>query len=89
MALNIKNKEVEELATELATATGESKTETIRKALLERRERLGLPSPQAMWQALRPKFEREIWSKLPEGVRGKAPSQSEQDEILGYGPDGF
>ena len=40
MALNIKNPEVESLATELAGVTGESKTEAIRQALVERRARL-------------------------------------------------
>ena len=37
MALNIKNADVERLATEVARLTGESKTEAIRRALEERR----------------------------------------------------
>ena len=40
MGLNIKNAEVEKLAAELAAMTGETKTEAIRKALLERKEHL-------------------------------------------------
>ena len=40
MALNIKNPEVEALASEIAKMTGESKTEAIRKALLERKQHL-------------------------------------------------
>ena len=40
MALNIKNSEVERLATEVAAMMGETKTEAIRRALLERRRRL-------------------------------------------------
>jgi len=40
MALNLKNFEVENLASELARRTGETKTEAIRVALLERRDRL-------------------------------------------------
>ena len=40
MALNLKNDEVELLAAEVAHLTGESKTEAIRQALLERRRRL-------------------------------------------------
>ena len=39
MALHIKNADIERLAEELARLTGESKTETIRKALDERRRR--------------------------------------------------
>jgi len=44
MALNIKNIEVERLAAQIAEITGETKTEAIRRALLERKDRLGLPA---------------------------------------------
>ena len=40
MALNIKNASVENLALELSQLTGESKTEAIRRALEERKQRL-------------------------------------------------
>ena len=40
MAFNIKNPQVERLASELARLNGESKPEAIRKALEERRARL-------------------------------------------------
>jgi antitoxin VapB len=40
MALNIRNKEVQELAEALASATGETKTEAIRRALRDRLDRL-------------------------------------------------
>jgi antitoxin VapB len=40
VALNIKNQEVERLAAEVAKMTGETKTEAIRRALGERRQRL-------------------------------------------------
>ena len=39
MALNIRNVETEQLATALASLTGETKTEAVRKALEERLER--------------------------------------------------
>src|SRR5687768_17080663 len=42
MALNIKSREVEQLAADVAAMAGESKTEAIRRALAERRERLSL-----------------------------------------------
>ncbi|MCZ7674332.1 MAG: type II toxin-antitoxin system VapB family antitoxin [Chloroflexi bacterium] len=42
MALNIKNKEVENLLEEVVRLTGESKTEAVRKALEERHHRLSL-----------------------------------------------
>ena len=40
MALNIRNKETEQLAAALASLTGETKTEAVRKALAERLERI-------------------------------------------------
>ncbi len=40
VALNIRNKETERLAAALAGATGETKTEAVRKALEERLERI-------------------------------------------------
>ena len=42
MALNINSPEVEQLVAAVAAMTGESKTEAVRQALLERRERLSL-----------------------------------------------
>jgi antitoxin VapB len=87
MALTLKNPEVERLAEELARLTGETKTEAIRKALLERKERLALvqhPNKEDILEFL----EREVWPKLPPGSLGKAPSKVEQEEILGFGPEG-
>jgi antitoxin VapB len=52
MGLNIKNRDVEELAREIAKATGETKTEAIRKALLDRKEKLGLPSVETRMKEL-------------------------------------
>jgi len=40
MALNIKNPEVVQLTTEVARLAGETKTEAIRQALIERKVRL-------------------------------------------------
>lgn len=89
MALNIKNIEVEELAAEVAGMTGESKTEAIRRALAERRQRLaretGLP---ARADRLRRFFAEEIWAVLPREERGRPVSKREREEILGYGKEG-
>ena len=89
MALNIKNDEVERLVSEVARITGESKTEAIRQALAERRQRLAYRiSPEDReTQALR-FLEREVWPRIPEGQLGRRLSRSEEDEILGYGPEG-
>ncbi len=88
MALNIKNPEVERLAADVAALTGESKTEAIRKALEERKSRLSLNVFENRREHLWRFLEEEIWVDLPDDVRGKGISQEEQDEILGYGPDG-
>jgi len=89
MALNIKNAEVERLASEVAAAKGQTKTEAIRQALLAEKKRLALPSTEERWREIVADLERNVWSKLPPEVRGKGISQAEQDEILGYGPEGF
>ncbi len=88
MALNIKNPAVERLAADVAALTGESKTEAIRKALEERKSRLSLNVVENRREHLWRFLEEEIWADLPGDVRGKGISQEEQDEILGYGPDG-
>lgn len=89
MALNIKNVEVERLASELARLTGETKTEAIRKALQERAERVRLHVPLRRHAAnFRSFLEREVWPKVPKGQLGRRLSKQEEDEILGYGPEG-
>jgi antitoxin VapB len=89
VALNIKNREVEELAAEVAGMTGETKTEAIRKALADRRRRLTREGGQGARAArLRRFFDEEIWPLLPRGQRGKAMSKREREAILGYGEGG-
>lgn len=89
MALNIKNADVERLVTELAQLTGESKTETVRRSLLERKERLSfrVAAADRTARALR-YLETELWPTIPENERGRRLTSEEQDAILGYGPDG-
>jgi antitoxin VapB len=89
MALNIKNPEVERLAAEIARLTGESKTEAIRQALVERRQRLGQRiAPRARRERLLSFLEREVWSRVPADQVGHAPDRAERERILGYGPEG-
>lgn len=89
MALNIKNREVERLAAEVAALTGETKTEAIRRALAERRTRLRDEVPLASRRRRRSEFlEREIWARVPADQLGHAPDRGEREAILGYGPDG-
>jgi len=89
MGLNIKNAEVEQLAKEVARMAVESKTEAIRKALLERRARLQAIGRRSSGRAsIREYLEREVWPSLPPSVLGKVLSREEEDEILGFGPNG-
>ena len=89
MPLNIKNPDVERLAEEVARLTGESKTEAIRQALLERRQRLReRVAPTARRERLTSFLEREIWSRIPADQLGRAPDREERERILGYGADG-
>ena len=89
MPLNIKNQEVERLAEELAEMTGESKTEAIRKALKERRERLSYRIVRRNRKADMLRFlAKEIWPAIPKRKLGRSSTQEEQDQILGYGGKG-
>lgn len=88
MALNIKNAEVERLAAEVARVTGESKTEAIRRALEERRERLKGATVQARRARVLRFLRSRVWPTLPESERGRRLTRAEEDAILGYGPAG-
>jgi antitoxin VapB len=89
MALNIKNTQVERLATEVADLAGETKTEAIRRALEERKARLVLRVVRHdRPRELRRFLEREIWPAIPPELLGRRPSREEEDRILGYGPEG-
>jgi antitoxin VapB len=89
MALNIKDKETEELAAEVASLAGESKTGAVRQALRERRDRLTLASGQQRRspESLTRFLEAEVWPLIPD--RGGPPMTKEEvEEILGFGPEG-
>jgi antitoxin VapB len=89
VALNIKNAEVERLAEEISAMTGESKTQAIRAALEERRDRLAFRIVPSERRAHLERFlEREIWSKIPSDQLGLPHDSELDDHILGYGPDG-
>ena len=88
MALNLKNPEVERLATEVARLTGESKTEAIRRSLEERRRRLkDAPAGERRRRVLR-FLERKVWPTIPKGQLGRRLTREEEDRLLGFGPGG-
>jgi antitoxin VapB len=89
MALNIKNPEVVQLASEVARLAHETKTDAVRRALAERKVRLQakggrLNRKERLLQFL----EREVWPHIPPGERGRVLTREEEDDILGFGPDG-
>jgi antitoxin VapB len=89
MALNIKNREVERLAADVAKLAGESKTQAIRRALEERKGRLALRVVRKDRRADLLRFlEREVWPAVPHRFRGRRLSRREENAILGYGPRG-
>lgn len=89
MALSIKSPEVEKLVEALAEMTGESKTEAVRRALVERSERLSLQrGRRERGSDFLRYLEEEVWPKAPAGQLGRRLSREEEDEILGYGPEG-
>ncbi len=89
MALNLKNAEVEHLVEEVTRLTGETKTEAIRRALAERRQRLvyrqAFDRPASRVHAF---LDHEVWPEVPKAERGRRLTRSEEDEILGYGEGG-
>jgi antitoxin VapB len=88
MGLNIKDAETERLASEISALTGETKTGAIRTALRERKQRLELGSPAADRGRILRQLSEELWAAVPADLLGSAPSQAEQDEILGFEPAG-
>jgi antitoxin VapB len=89
MALNIKNREVERLAEEAGRLAGESKTETIRRALEDRVANLRLRVVRRDREAdILAYLEREVWPNVPRRVLGRRLSRREEDRILGYGREG-
>ncbi|HET7044303.1 MAG TPA: type II toxin-antitoxin system VapB family antitoxin [Gaiellaceae bacterium] len=88
MALNIKDPETERLAAEVADLAGESKTGAVRQALRERKERLELAKGGRDRRGRTLEVLEEYWESLPEGVRGSTITKEEEEEILGFGPDG-
>lgn len=89
MPLSIKNAEVERLVAEVSTMTGESKTEAVRRALKERRDRLVVQEAgQHRAARIRRVLEDEIWPAIPAEVIGTTMSRAEEERILGYGETG-
>lgn len=89
MALNIKNAAVEQLAGEVAELAGETKTEAIRKALAERKERLAFRVVRRDRRADLLRFlQEEVWTAIPRELLDRKRDRKRAERILGYGPEG-
>lgn len=88
MGLNLKNAEVERLATEVARLTNESKTEAIRKALLERKARITASSRRQKRSERVATILNDYRADLKPGLIGNRMTRNEEDDILGFGPGG-
>jgi len=87
--LNIKNADVEHLVDEVARLAGESKTEAVRRALEERRERLAFRVVQQDRAGrLREFLEQHVWPRVPRRQLGRRLSRRQEEALLGYGPRG-
>jgi antitoxin VapB len=73
----------------VAKLAHETKTEAIKRALVERRARLqartGKPGGR---KSLREYLEQNVWPMVPARELGRVMSREEEDRILGYNPKG-
>lgn len=89
MALNIKNPMVEQLAADVARMAGETKTEAVKRALAERKQRLAHRADPSDRRGRALRFlEREAWPMVPASEVGRRLGAGEEDAMLGYGRDG-
>ncbi len=84
MALTMKNPEVVRLADELSRLTGETKTEAVRRALVDRRLKLvqrgGLLDRRTRIVEF---LESELWPLVPPDQLGRAMADDEIHALLG------
>ena len=91
MDFHIEDTETEKLAAEVAEMTGGTKTEAVREALREKKERLAMRSEDQAErrQGLREYLKTEVWPYIPGELLDRKPrSKEEIEEILGFGPEG-
>lgn len=87
MAMSIKNPELEQLAQQLSRLTRSSKTEVIRQALKEKRDRLTLVEGLDRKKQLLSYLENRVWPSLPKGASRRW-TKSQEERALGYGKHG-
>ena len=87
MPMSIKNPEVEQLAEQLSRLTRSSKTEVIRQALREKKERLTAHGEAYRAKRLLAFLETRVWPSLPRGASRRW-TKAEEERALGYGKHG-
>ena len=85
--MSIKNPEVEQLAQELSKLTSSSKTEVIRQALKEKKERLPATQGLDRKQRLLSYLENRVWPSLPKDASRRW-TKAQEARALGYGKHG-
>lgn len=89
MALNIKDRDTERLAAEVAALAGESKTRAVKVALEERKARLAVRGRAYDRHARFLRFlETEVWPQVSRKTRGRRTTKRQRERILGFGPKG-
>lgn len=78
---SVRSDRVAELLDALVRRTGEAKVEAVERALEVRLRQLEAEDRAAAAVAW---LEHEVWSRLPSGVRGRAPTREEQEALLGF-----
>jgi antitoxin VapB len=78
---SIRSDRVAELIEQIASRTGESKVETVTAALERRLKELEGDARAERTLGWLRSF---VWPELPEGVRGRAPTKEDQEDLLGY-----
>jgi antitoxin VapB len=81
MALTLRNIQLDALAIEVAARTGESKTQAVRKALLERRERIHLLKGSTRKRDVGKFLATHIWPSIPPGMPGQELTRSEHEQL--------
>ena len=80
---------MEKLSGEVDSMAKETKTEALRRALLERKTRLAIaPQLESGKERLFMLLERRIWPGIPPNVLGRTMTKAEEEELLGFGPEG-
>ena len=85
--MSIKNPEVEQLAEELSRAAKTSKTEVIRQALREKKERMQAVGEGDRTERIRTYLETRVWPHLKKGASRRW-TKAEEERALGYGKHG-